>query len=133
MTDLKTKKIKIWRGNWSVADVRRNPRWLFIFGDNDEARGMGGQAIVRKQKNAAGVPTKCRPGYAHSDYYTDERLEENQDRIRAAFDKIVERSVDYDRVVFPSGGLGTGLADLDRRAPLTMQFLIEQITRLRAL
>jgi hypothetical protein len=134
MTEEKqSKKLKIWLGNWNVSDVRAHSNWLFIFGDNDDARGMGGQAIIRKCKNAAGVPTKRSPGYSPSDYYTDDDYEEHCDSIRTAFDRITARAPEYTKVVFPSGGLGTGLAELDKRAPRVMQFLIEQLTRLRAL
>jgi hypothetical protein len=128
-----SRKIKVWPGNWTVTDVRKRPTWLFIFGDNDEERGHGGQAIIRDLENAAGVPTKRSPHWHNSAYYTDEDYDAQCERIRKAFDIIVERAAGYERVVFPSGGLGTGLADLEKRAPRTMEFLIGQIGRLRSL
>ena len=42
--------------------VRANPDKIFLFGDNLEQRGLGGQAAaMRGEPNAVGIPTKKRP------------------------------------------------------------------------
>lgn len=125
------KKIIVWKGFWTVEDVLQRPRWLFIFGDNDEQQGCGGQAVIRHCKNVVGVPTKRSPGWHDEDFYTDDDYEAQCEKIQSAITRVIERSAEYDRVVFPGGGLGTGLADLARRAPRTMDFLNEQVLRLR--
>jgi hypothetical protein len=104
---------------WTRAAVAADSTALYVFGDNDWRQGKGGQAVIRELPNAAGVPTIKRPGYAAGDYYTDAELHANAAQIEAACAAILERAPAYARVVFPRDGLGTGLADLPRRAPLT--------------
>jgi len=115
------KTIKIFYGFWNSDDVRQNSEWLFVFGDNDAQRGKKGQAIVRGEFNAIGVPTKKFPNYDSKSYYKDEELKENERKISYAFNKIKESN--FDIICFPENQLGTGLADLQNRAPKTFDFL----------
>lgn len=93
---------------------------MFVFGDNMEGRGLGGQAAaMRGEPNAIGVPTKWAPERRPSAYFSDDdRLNRNVwHAIREAFDKM-RVALDAGRnVVIPSDGLGTGLAELPSRAP----------------
>ena len=49
-------KIVTFRGFWTIEDVRNKPNYLFLFGDNDVQKGEGGQAIIRYEPNAFGIP-----------------------------------------------------------------------------
>lgn len=122
--------IKIWNGFWTCQDVRMHTGWLFVFGDNDEQRGCGGQAIIRKLHNTAGIPTKRSPGYYAAAYYSDADLAEHSANITAAVDAIIARVAKYEAVVLPAAGLGTGLADLKSRAPRTWRHLCAELARL---
>ena len=45
----------------------------YVFGDNMERRGLGGQAgVMRGEPNAIGVPTKWSPSNRPDAYFTDE-------------------------------------------------------------
>lgn len=103
--------------------VRANRDKLFVFGDNLERRDFGGQAAeMRGEPNALGIPTKKRPSYNSGAFFTDAEFEQNKAAIDAAFAKILASVSDSIRVVIPSDGLGTGRAQLDRRAPRTFAY-----------
>lgn len=102
------------------AMVRTHPDALFVFGDNMQGRGLGGQAKeMRGEPNTIGVPTKWAPERKAAAYFDDDdRL--NRDvwhAIREAFDKMRRALADGRNVVIPADGLGTGLAELPTRAP----------------
>ncbi len=97
------------------GDLRREPDKLFVFGDNVQRRGHGGQAKeMRGEPNAVGIPTKWSPTMSPSAFF------KNDDTNFF----IAEASVDFRRlrdfsgtVVWPADDIGTGLAQLQRRAP----------------
>lgn len=102
------------------ALVQANRRTVFVFGDNMAGRGLGGQAAaMRGEPNVVGVPTKWRPGRAPEDYFSDADYDNPDVRhaIRSAFAELHHRLTDGWSIVIPAQGLGTGLAELSRRAP----------------
>ena len=109
--------------------VRANRNKLFLFGDNLERRGFGGQAAaMRGEPNAIGIPTKKSPSYRDDAFFSDDEFEQNKASIDAAFAEIMNAVTDSIRViVIPSDGLGTGRAQLDRRAPRTFAYLQNRI------
>lgn len=117
----------IYLDQWSVKTTKQHPSWLFLFGDNDKGIGKRGQAVIRGEPNAMGIPTKKLPRFCSSAFYKDEEYDDNCKKIGAALDRIATRLQEgiFDVVVLSSGGLGTGLAELDVRAPQTHQFLCE--------
>ena len=103
-------------------DLKSNPDTIYLFGDNLQEVGMGGQAFyMRGEPNAVGIPTLKMPGY-----FSDDELEENKKAIRKAFSKIPKGK----KIVIPSAGLGTGIARLDVEAPQTFAFLLECLREL---
>ncbi len=74
---------------FSIEQCNQNPYKLYVFGDN----------TLRKES-----------------FFTDsiECLEVMEDDIR----KLILESENYDIVVFPSDGLGTGLSDMPNKCPL---------------
>lgn len=125
-------KIKYYK-LWTIQDVRNNPDHLFIFGDNDQHKGRGGQAIIRGQQNAFGIPTKKYPSFNNNAFYTDTELIQNKIKIDQAINKILASLPKYKVLVFPEDGLGTGLAQLNTKAPLTFKYLNEQLSILKSL
>jgi hypothetical protein len=124
-------KIIIFEGFWTITDVINHPNWLFVFGDNDVGLGKGGQAIIRGLSNTIGIPTKKYPSNHPLSFYTDKEYIQNTNKISHAIDKLIDKSKNYNRVVLPKDGFGTGLADLPNRAPKTYDYLVEAIEKLK--
>ena len=100
--------------------VRTNRDTLYVFGDNMQRTGRGGQAReMRGEPNTIGVPTKWGPGRREEDFFTDGDADNPhvRDAISDAFARIRNALRNGRRVVIPEDGLGTGLAELPVRAP----------------
>jgi hypothetical protein len=117
-------------------EVRRSHKFLFVFGDNDIKKGMKGQATIRDCPNSAGVPTKHVPSNSEGSFYNDANYEANKHKIMVAIRQLVAKFIenDYEMLVIPMDGLGTGLAALPARAPrtynalcLAFEMLVKQI------
>lgn len=103
------------------ADVQkhRDDR-VYLFGDNLERKGFGGQAKeMRGEPNSIGIPTKKSPNNNPGSFFTDEEYDDNVKSIDEAFKNIPVDKI----VVIPSNGIGTGLAQLDKKAPKTFRYL----------
>jgi hypothetical protein len=117
------------RGRITRATLRANPRRIFLFGDNLSGVGRGGQAAeMRGEPNAIGIPTKKSPKMFIGSFFTDAEYEGNCAVIDSAFKKIPAGA----DVVVPAAGLGTGLAQLPERAPLTFEYLRKKLEALGA-
>ena len=112
----------------------------FVFGDNLEdytaqslgkkARGYKGQAAIRDCDNAFGVPTKEKAARTLEAYWKDDAFDHHKEIIDLAFDRLLDGDPLF--IAFPADGLGTGLAQLDRRAPRTFTYLVQRIRDLAA-
>jgi len=109
---------------YDVKMLRANPEKIYLFGDNLEGKGKGGQAIIRGEPNAHGIPTKKKPSMGADAFFTDTELEANKKAIDRAIKNIPEGKT----IVFPEDGLGSGRAQLNSRAPLTHAYLNEKLT-----
>ena len=123
-----TDTIIYFQGAWTVADARHNPRWLFVFNDNVQRAGYRGQAVIRQEPNAVGIPTKKTPRSYSSAFYRDEEYEWNCKKIQEGIEAILAIWLDkrehYDKIVLSAEGLSGGLSDgLDKQAPLTHAYL----------
>ena len=126
-------KYKIERMRFITREyVRANRDKLFLFGDNLERRGFGGQAAaMRGEPNAIGIPTKKSPRYKDDAFFSDDEFEQNKAAIDAAFGKVTQAVTEAVRsIVIPSDGLGTGRAELDKRAPRTFVYLQKRLAAL---
>ena len=57
-------------------DLIRNPDTIYLFGDNDKRKGLGGQAKeMRGESNAIGIRTKKAPFSDNSAYYIDSEFD----------------------------------------------------------
>jgi hypothetical protein len=102
------------------VDVRADKDKIFLFGDNLAGQGFGGQAKeMRGEENAVGIPTKKAPSNNPNSFFTDKEFAANIKAIDEAFGKIPPDKM----IVIPSAGLGTGLADLQEKAPNTFAYL----------
>jgi hypothetical protein len=113
---------------YNSALLRANPDVLFVFDDNLLGTGKSGQAIIRNEPNAIGVPTKRVASRTKNSYFgTPENIEEEKAAIDAAFDKIRAAVTSGKRVYFPSEGLGAGTAQLAKRSPELYAYVNYQI------
>lgn len=113
------------------ADVRARPDVVFAFGDNAQRRGFGGQAKeMRGEPNAVGVPTKWAPSNRPNAFFSDVDFAAAKLMIGTAFDRLQRALQEGRDVVIPADGLGTGIADLLRRAPKIYAYVEERIAGL---
>ena len=100
---------------YTKADIRANPDKLYVFGDNLERWGKGGQAkAARDEPNAVGIPTKRAPYKFLCDEDFPEWMENTSPDLRRIGNKLDIGGT----VVWPADGLGTGRADLEAKAPM---------------
>jgi hypothetical protein len=113
------------------SELRANPKTLYLFGDNDVRKGLGGQAReMRNEPNAIGISTKKLPATSEQSYKTDAELESNKTIITNDINKAIAAwdSGKYNKLVIPP--MGVGLAELPTRAPQTYEFLQQELQRL---
>lgn len=104
--------------------LRAEPDTLFVFGDNMVARGFGGQAKeMRGEPNAVGIPTKLLPDMDETSFLRDEDLSRVRWKIDRAFLRLAFHMLSGGSVVWPADGIGTGLAELPKRAPAIWQLI----------
>lgn len=94
---------------------RRYPNKIFVFGDNLKVFGKGGQAIIRGEPNAFGIPTKRYPSWDDWAFFSDqpEEIEAVKESLRKLY-KIAQGKI----IVFPEDGIGTGRAKMKEKSPV---------------
>lgn len=98
--------------------MRREPKTLFVFGDNAKHVGLGGQAQqMRGEPNAVGIITKWLPARTEEAFFKDADYDTVRPFIQQQFDKLGQHLYNGCNVVWPVEGIGTGLAELEKRAP----------------
>lgn len=113
--------------------LRAEPEARFVFGDNVARKGMGGQAKeMRGEPNAIGIVTKWRPSMSEGSFFNDDDPDILY-AVRSCFARIQDQLRVHGRTVyFPADGIGTGLAELPKRAPKLYAKIKECIDRLAA-
>ena len=108
---------------FSVKDCNHNPNKIYIFGDNLCGIGKGGQAIIRDCSNAFGIPTKRAPSMNSNAFFSD-RFDEYE-AIKAKIEKLItlDRYKTDITFVFPTAGLGTGLAKMNQTSPKLFEYM----------
>lgn len=106
----------------TAASVRKKPDCIFVFGDNLIKQGKGGQAVIRDEPNAFGVPTKRLPSRAQDAYFSDQNDE--IEAVKAALRELYVLGKTH-TLVFPEDGLGTGLAKMKEKSPLAFKTMNE--------
>ncbi len=100
------------------ADLQAHPDRLYVFGDNHQRKGLGGQAReMRGEPNAVGIVTKWTPSTVPAAYFDDR----DYDKVIVLIDRDLQPIRDAlaagKTVVLPEDGIGTGLARLAESAP----------------
>lgn len=103
--------------------LRAEPETLWVFGDNLLRSGFGGQAAeMRGEPNAVGLPTKRYPRMDDAAFLTDNDFFEVVVAAAADIGRLAQHAKAGKLIVWPSAGIGTGLAMLAGRAPILLEF-----------
>jgi hypothetical protein len=115
-------------------DCQANPDALYLFGDNDQRIGYGGQAhAMRDEENAVGIRTKWSPNMKPSAFFDDDDFDQITAMIYQDLEPARGHLTTGKVVVIPLDGLGTGLSQLSERAPRVFEYLQEQLAELETL
>jgi hypothetical protein len=116
---------------YTNADVKANPNKIYVFGDNTQRVGTGGQAQIRNNENAFGIATKIEPNNSKEAFMSDiddgRMVTWYEANIIAIDNDIAKIKADGRPVVLPKDGLGTGLAKLKENAPRTYAYLKQRL------
>lgn len=99
---------------------RANPNKIYVFEDNLIKKGKAGQACIRDEPNAFGIPTKRLPAITKEAFFSDR--EDEFKAVTEAFKELIEIAA-YKEVIFPAAGLGTGLAKMEQYSPKLFKHL----------
>lgn len=107
-------------------DLRANPGLIYVFGDNEQREGLGGQAgQMRGEPNARGVAT-----LSFTRAWSDAEFERQARVIDHDLAPVVVELLAGKTVVLPFDGLGTGIARLHETSPRTFRFLLSRLDQL---
>lgn len=125
----KNYKIEIQMQWYSETDCLSFPNKLYIFGDNARRYGTGGQAQIRRLTNSTGLATKFKPSMDPESFFNDAQYDLCCNIIDQDVEKIKLRiqKGSFDTLVFPKDGLGTGLSQLNIRAPKVFDYLCHKL------
>jgi len=103
-----------------------NPTKIYVFGDNLNESGTAGQAKIRFCDNSFGIPTKRAPSMNEEAFFSDKDEEWNSiyERLRSLYLLALSGKT----IVFPSAGLGTGLAKFKEKSPINFKKMNDLIS-----
>lgn len=110
-------------------DLKDNPHILYIFGDNLDREGNGGQAgEMRGSRNAFGIATKRSISHSYPDDYFFDTQTDVLDILKSEFDHLRAylKESGYHGLCIPSDGIGTGLSMMPDYAPKALTYIEEQ-------
>lgn len=111
--------------------IEQTPAVIFVFGDNFERIGMGGQAAAcRGLKNTIGIPTKRDPGVSKRSYLYDKDFPEWKKKSSNDLEMLRIHLKNGRDIVLPEDGIGTGLAMLHMNAPMTLLYIEKYFDKL---
>lgn len=108
--------------------LRNDPYTIYLFGYNLIGKGKTGQACIRDENNAFGIPTKKLPSNSDAAFFTNDDLEEFKVIINDSLNVL--HTMQKKSIRLPIGGLGTGLDRLAELAPLLYQYLLRELNSL---
>ena len=100
------------------ADLQANPDQYYVFGDNLQRKGLGGQAkAMRNEPNSIGIVTKLAPNNYPISFLSD-NIDDTVLKVIEDDLNLVEAFLKEDHtIVWPEDGIGTGLSKLPTKAP----------------
>jgi hypothetical protein len=124
-------KVEIQKEWYSLEQCKANTNKLYVFGDNAMRIGNGGQAQIRPADNAYGIATKAKPMTDEASYFSDQTDQADIIflDIKELYDVYMgDIETEFDTIVFPADGLGTGLSEMPKRSPRLYNWLNETIS-----
>ena len=122
-----TKKLVETSELFSIKNSKNNPTKLYVFGENFQQQGTdypgGGQACIRGTENAFGFCTLNAIG----DYWTDKKYVDNINQVEKDIKALHKMAEDFDTIVFPKYGLGTGRAFCQKNCPKTFVYICRRL------
>lgn len=118
--------MRLFHGFYSPQACHDEPDATFIYGDNFKRYGRGkfaGQAIIRDMPNVLGLAVKHEPKRDPGSYLSNDDIDLFIKELHAVHEVIAPKLRSGATVYWPADGLGTGLAEMPRRAPLLYQKL----------
>lgn len=111
------------RNKITPETCRQHPEIVFVFGDNLIQKGKAGQACIRDEPNAFGIPTKRLPSMSEHAFFSDQ-----PDELCAVVQSLtfLLGLSESRRIVFPME-LGTGLAKMPEKSPKIHEFLVDSV------
>lgn len=116
-------KCEVIKNFYTPSILRASPNKIFVYGDNMQRKGKGGQAIIRDEINAYGIVTKRKPSMDKDAFFSD------QDDETSLLINDVNRLIEIASfttspiIVFPNNGLGSGLARMKDKSPKLYEIL----------
>lgn len=93
-----------------------NPDAIVVFGDNLIQKGKAGQAVIRDEPNAFGIPTKRLPSMSADSFFSDK-----QDEYDVVKEQLIFLWGEHEKgkmVFLPQNPIGSGLARLEHCSPV---------------
>lgn len=103
---------------------------LVVFGDNLIGKGKAGQANIRDEANAFGVPTKRLPSMNEGSFFSDK-----QDEYKIVKSKLIYLWREHEAgklVILPVAQIGSGLAKLEQNSPKIHELICRFYTSAKA-
>lgn len=114
--------------------INSNPDHIFVFGDNMLREGFAGQAAeARNCRNAVGIPTKWSPNKFEKAYFKDSDYMFVAPVILGAFKTLRAYRLTGYNIYWPEDGIGTGYAQLPKKAPVICHLIDTQFELLKDL
>lgn len=122
-------KVTICNDYYDYDLVTSNPNRLFVFGDNCQHKGKGGQAVIRNLPNTFGIATKRKPSMDFDAFFADElddflAIDKDMNMLYQIYQAKV-----FSHIVFPINGLGTGLSNMPKYSPVAFKCLLNRLFR----
>jgi hypothetical protein len=108
--------------------LRSHSNIIFVFGDNLLRKGKEAQAIIRDLPNAVGLTSKRTPDHCPNAYMTG--TDSDYADVTSDLALIEGLASAGKQLVFPSTGIGTGLARLATTAPDLLSYIDSEISKL---
>lgn len=109
----------LYMDRYDIKTCREHPDKLFVFGDNMKRKGRGGQAVIRYEPNAFGIATKRCPSMASEAFFSD--APDEMATLMGDLRRLYKLNPSV--IVFPSFGIGTGLARMKEVSPEIFQLM----------
>lgn len=100
---------------------KSNPDALIVFGDNLIGKGKAGQAVIRDETNAFGVPTKRLPSMEKGSFFSDQKDE--YEIVKSKLIYLWNEHINGKTIILPVSKICSGLANIQLHSPKINQLI----------